>query len=107
MTIETIRARRVGFGGTWEIETEATVTVKDGAKVYVQGSSGGEYTVSSASVFDWLANGGNDPGVRPDEEYDGPDEGSEYYEVFKTLSLVLRMMDDMDEDREVEITFRE
>lgn len=112
MTINEIRGQRVGGGGMWNLETEATVTAGDGTIVYAQGSSDGAnetYTLSNGSVFDWLTGRGGDTGVRPYESYESLDDadGTEYYDVFVTLRAVMKVLDVTDDDREVVVTFRD
>lgn len=97
MNIEGIKAKKVFAGpGTFAWIAEAFVVMEDGSdtNVTVQYYDGEEYTVQSGSMYEFLAEDGEDPECEFDEEYDNWDDAkaSGYADVFETLRGVIEKL---------------
>lgn len=97
MKIEGIRARKVFAGpGNFAWVAEADVVKDDGeeTQVTVQYYDGEEYTVQRGSMYEFLAEDGDEPECEFDEEYDTWKEAkaSGYAEVFRVLRYVINKL---------------
>ena len=97
MKVEGIRARKVFAGpGTFAWIAEADVITEAGEEkqVTVQYYDGEEYTIQEGSMYEFLAEDGEDPECEFEEEYTSWEEArsSGYAEVFKVLRGVIRKL---------------
>lgn len=90
MNIMEIKAKKVaGCPGSFAWIAEALIETGDGERKYatVQFYDGEEYTIQSGSVYDFLADDGDEPVAEFLEEYDDWEDAqeSEYAEVYAVL----------------------